>query len=157
MNQSSHSPSYDKILWGRYLWWTLWKIFQYLQCPTLLQQQSASPCGLWPILKLEVLYQDNGENILPVQKKRYGLDYLVLHFLFPPLISGFVASNQTFTLDQFFNMNATFLTLSKPVQFPVSCSLQTWQKQSLCLQLIHDHQKTNIVDKLCYLMFCQNK
>ena len=52
---------------------------------------------------------------------------------------------RNFTLDQFFNMNATFLTLGKPVQFPVSYSLQTWQKQSLCLQLIHDHQN----DKHC--------
>ena len=42
-------------------------------------------------------------------------------------------------------MNAIFLTLGKPVQFPVSCSLQTWQKQSLCLQRMHDHQK----DKHC--------
>ena len=52
---------------------------------------------------------------------------------------------RTFTFDQFFNMNATFLTLGKPVQFSISCSLQTWQKWSLCLQLIQDHQK----DKHC--------
>lgn len=132
-----------------YLWWTLWKIFQHLQCSTLLQQWSASPCGLRPILKLEVLplqYQDNGENVLSIQKKRYGLNYLVLRVLCPPLICRFVTGNWTFTfIDQFFNMNATFLTLGKPVQFPVSCSLHTWQKGSLCLQLIPDHQK----DKNC--------
>lgn len=38
-------------------------------------------------------------------------------------------------------MNATFLTLVKPVHFPVSCSLHTWQKWRLCFQLIQDNQK----------------
>ena len=54
-------------------------------------------------------------------------------------------------------MKATFLTLDKPMQFPVGCSLQIWQKQNLCLQLIHDHKKTSITDELFYLMLCQNK
>ena len=44
-----------------------------------------------------------------------------------------------------------FLTLGKPIQFPVGCFLQLWQKQNLCLQLI------SIADELCYHMFCQNK
>ena len=34
--QWSGSPTCDKILGSRYLWWTLWKIFQHLQYPTLL-------------------------------------------------------------------------------------------------------------------------
>ena len=50
-----------------------------------------------------------------------------------------------------------FLTLGKPIQFPVGCFLQLWQKQNLCLQLIHDCKKTSIADELCYHMFCQNK
>ena len=54
-------------------------------------------------------------------------------------------------------MNAMFLTLGKPIQFPVGCFLQLWQKQNLCLQLIHDCKKTSIADELCYHMFCQNK
>ena len=54
-------------------------------------------------------------------------------------------------------MNATFLIPGKPMQFPVGCSLQIWQKRNLCLQLIHDHKKTSIADELCYLMLCQNK
>ena len=50
--------------------------------------------------QIEVLplqYQDNGENILLILKKRYGLNYLVLYFLFPPSISSFVASDRIFT------------------------------------------------------------
>ena len=54
-------------------------------------------------------------------------------------------------------MNATFLTLVRPVHFPVSCSLHTWQKQSLCFQLIQDHQKKSIADNLCHLTFWKNK
>ena len=54
-------------------------------------------------------------------------------------------------------MNAMFLTLGKPIQFPVGCFLQLWQKQNLCLQLIHDCKKTSIADELCYHMFCQTK
>ena len=50
-------------------------------------------------------------------------------------------------------MNATFLTLVKPVHFPVSCSLHTWQKRSL----YKTTKKTSIADELCYLMLCQNK
>ena len=45
----------------------------------------------------------------------------------------------------------------EPTQFPVGCSLPTWKKQSLCLQLTHGHRKTSIADELCYLMFCQYK
>ena len=54
-------------------------------------------------------------------------------------------------------MNATFLTLGKPIQFPVGCFLQLWGKQNLCLQLIRDCKKTSIANELCYHMFCQNK
>ena len=54
-------------------------------------------------------------------------------------------------------MNAMFLTLGKPKQFPVGCFLQIWQKWNLCLQLLHDCKKTSIADELCYHMFCQNK
>ena len=77
------SPTYDKILWSRYLWWTLWKIFQHLQCPTLLQQLSASPCGLWPILKSEVLplqYQDNGE--IHCQSEKKGVAWIIQFCIF---------------------------------------------------------------------------
>ena len=54
-------------------------------------------------------------------------------------------------------MNAMFLTLGKPMQFPVGCFLQIWQKWNLCLQLLHDCKKTSIADELCHHMFCQNK
>lgn len=50
-----------------------------------------------------------------------------------------------------------FLTLGKPMQFPVGFFLQIWQKWNLCLQLLHDCKKTSIADELCYHMFCQNK
>ena len=64
---------------------------------------------------------------------------------------------RNFSLDQFFNMNATFLTLGKPVQFPVSYSLQTWQKQNNVCSLYMTTKTTSIADEICYLMFCQNK
>ena len=54
-------------------------------------------------------------------------------------------------------MSAMFLTLGKPMQFPVGCFLQIWQKWNLCLQILHDCKKTSIADELCYHMFCQNK
>ena len=54
-------------------------------------------------------------------------------------------------------MNAMFLSLGKPMQFPVGCFPQIWQKWNLCLQLLHDCKKTSIADELCYHMFCQNK
>ena len=38
-------------------------------------------------------YQDNEESILQIQKKGYGLNYLVQHVLFPPLVDSFIARN----------------------------------------------------------------
>ena len=43
-------------------------------------------------------FEINGESILPIHKKRNGLNYIVQHVLFLPLISGFVVGNLNLSL-----------------------------------------------------------
>ena len=38
-------------------------------------------------------FEINGESILPIQKTRNGLNYIVQHVLFLPLIFSFIAGN----------------------------------------------------------------
>ena len=112
------SSTVDKIFWSRYLWWIfLQKYFNIfssllfssncLQVHVVFSQYWATSQkeGVsklkgnihWPQkFKSEVLplqYQDNGESILQIRKKRYGLSYLVQHVLFPPLAYSFVTNN----------------------------------------------------------------
>lgn len=76
---------------------TFGELFENLQYLTLLQQQSASPRGLWPILKSEVLplLSVQWQKCISNPKEKVWLE------CFPPLISSFIAGNWTFTLDQF--------------------------------------------------------